>query len=229
MDNKALRKYFKIHTNDSVTFEGNELIILIPKRYEGLGILTMGESINTLGIFEMTIDGKIKKDLYLAGMIQIMPDVVETTTEDDIDFYKLTLHRGNIFMQTRKILKDKMLAFPIYKEFIYLGKKPRFMTYDRMPSMFDKVSSVTEVDFKIDPIVFEVIYAHLHRSAKDIKKFYRLTDMKEEPLLIPLSDIAHSSNSVTGKLSGSYFNQAVDSALVNKSERSSVSENILRQ
>lgn len=220
-------KYFT-RDGDSIIFIGNTLEIMIPMRYESIGVLEMGESIKTLALFDMLLDGT-QVGYFLPAKISITPHAIETVMKDGVRFLKATLIKHNVFIANTKIVADQQLAYLIFYELIYSGHTPRFINYDNNGFIFDVVSKVTGIQFPTDHVVFEMMTAMLHRSSDDLNVLYRHTDMKKPPRIIPLRMVSHAALSTTSKIVGSYDEDGIDAALVNASDVPSDIEDLLRQ
>jgi hypothetical protein len=80
----------------------------------------------------------------------------------------------------------------------------------------------------MDHVIFEIVYAHLHRDKDDITKFYRNTDMKKPPQSIPLRSVNFGPTSTTAKLLGSYFDDGLTATLISHSDTRHDIEDYLR-
>lgn len=224
MDNS---KYFKM-SKDSMIFIGNTLEVYIPVRYGQHGCLDVSESVKALAIFDMTINGSIDSGMLLPAKVTMKPNNIENILRDGERFQKLTFTKDDVFIVDTHVVKDEHVAYVMFYEFVYGGKTPRFMTYDKIGFIFEEAVQVTGINFPTNSAVFEMMTAVLHRDPKDLTKFYRLTDMKSEPLRIPLRTVAHAATSTTTKIVGSYDNEGFDAALINAADIPSEIENLLR-
>lgn len=224
MDNSQYFKKYK----DSLIFIGKSLEVYIPVRYGQHGCLDVGESVKALAIFDMTINGNIESGMMLPAKVTMKPNNVESILRDNERYQKLTFTKDDIFIVDTHIVKDDHIAYVMFYEFIYGGNTPRFMTYDKIGFIFEVAQQVTGIKFPTNSAVFEMMTSVLHRDPKDLTKFYRLTDMKSDPLRIPLRTVAHAATSTTTKIVGSYDNEGFDAALINAADVSSEIENLLR-
>ena len=218
---------FKI-VGKTVLFVGNKLEILIPDRYAQHGCLELTNEVKTLGVFDMKVNGK-DSGYLLPARITIIPSEMETITVGTDKFVRLTLYENDVFIKNRDVVMDEQLAYVVFYEIIYGGNAPKFLTYDDKVFLFDTVSEVTGISFPTDHVVFEMMVALLHRDKKDISLQYRLGDMKDEPMNIPLRLVSHAALSTTSKIVGSYMDDGIDAALVNSSDINSDIEDLLRQ
>lgn len=226
---QAMAQYFKKDPKTKrVIFTGDKLDIFIPKRYETYKCLVIEDSIFTLGIFDMVINDTIKTGFSLAAHISIHPSSIDTTTRDGEPYVVATLVKGDVFMKTTEVVKNPQLAYVIFKEFIYIGNRPNYISYDDTAFIFDGVQQISGINFHVDKVVFEIMFSQLFRDQDDITKIYRLTDMKRPPIALPLRAVAHAATTTSAKLIGSYFGDCVNSALINQNHDPNELENILR-
>lgn len=221
-------KYFKENKNNSITFVGDKLEILIPKRYEQHGCLEITEEVKTLSIFDMIINDTIHCGYFLPAHIYIIPTNVENVLIGNKQHIKLTLFKGDVFIKNINIVKNPQIAFVVFYEFIFLGNTPKFIDYDKSAFLFDSVQEICGINFRSNRVVFEIMSAHLYRTEQDLMKPYRLTDMRKKPIAIPLRSVNHAATSTSSKIIGSYYSAAINSSLVNQADEPSKVEDLLR-
>lgn len=222
-------KYFRTDKDGSVVFIGEKLEVRIPESYEKHGGIRFGETeVSVLAICDITINDTMKTGYYLPALITCCPSDIKNITESDEHYTLLTFYTEDVFMKTTKVVKNGKLAYVIFTEFIDLGNRLPWMTYDSVAFILDLAKRTTGVSFNIDHSVVEFIQSHLARSSKNPTIPYRNTDMQEPPTVLALRYSQHSALSTTAKAIGAYFNEGVDSALVNQSDVKSTVEDVLR-
>lgn len=222
-------KYFMFDEKAStVTFTGNKLEAFIPRRYEDLDVFLNTDIVESLGVFGIRIDDKVEGGILLAAIIQMQPSLVENVVIDDEPMFLLTFNKGDKFMTDSNYIVNDKFAYLLWVEFITLGKLPKFMTYDQMTVMFDRISKACNISFDVDHSVFEVLYGQLYRDADDISVLYRNTPMTKPGRILGLRNAPHAAGNTLSKLLGSYPDAAINSALVNQSEHVSDIEFVLR-
>lgn len=224
-----MNKYFvKDEKSNCTIFTGNICKCYIPKRYEAHDLLSQTDTINTIGVFHMEIDGKVSLGLLLTAMISMSPSDTYNETIDEDLYLVVELRKGDKIMVTNDIVRNDKLAYVLWVEFIALGRLPKFITYENIPWLFDKIAEVCDINFGINHVIFETLYSHLFRDDKDIFKKYRHTDMKRPPIFIGIRNVAYGPDDTMSKLLGSYSNASLNSALINKSDQASAIELQLR-
>lgn len=227
--NPNLEKFFIVDTKNNCTkFIGDKLEILIPKRYENYGLLEHTENLNVLGIFEMRVNGgQVSGGLFLPATIVSEPRETYNTTEEELQYLVAVYGKNDIFISNMDVVKNDKLGYVLWNEFIALGNLPKFIDYTNIATLFDLVAEVCGINFNVNHAVFEMIYAHLFRDPDDITKEYRHTTMNKPPLFVELRNVSYGPDSTSAKLLGSYWNDGLNSALVNSSDKVSELDNIL--
>ncbi len=219
--------YFK-KQKDSLIFIGDKLEIFVPKRYEIHGYLTVASTIKTIGFFDMTINGSIETGYKLAAMIEINPDTVENVTRDGDAFLKLTLNKGDVFIQELKYVEDPKIVYVLFYEMVHSGHYPNFIKYEDCASIFDYIIRTTGGNFDSSHTIWELVFMQVARSKTQISKLHRLTNMKDDPQFIGLHSIANVATSTSSKITGAYARPGLESSIANASEQNSAVEDALR-
>ena len=225
-----IQKYLKVDPKTKKTiFIGDKMEIFIPTRYETYNLLSVDEQVKVLGIFDITINDTIETGFLLPAPIIMEPSSTESITgEDNMTYMKATLFKNDVFMTNTNVVKNPQLAYVIFKEFVFLGNRPKFIKHDDLATLFLRVEQVNGIDFKVNHVVFELMFGHLFREEGRVNKFYRHTDMKKDPVFLPLRAVSHAATNTSSKLVGSYFSDGINSSLVNYAEENSDLEDLLR-
>lgn len=228
MDRRTYDKNFKMNTKGEVIFTGEKLEIFIPKRYVEKNLTYIESNITTVAIFEMIINDEIHEGYFLPGFIRICPSGIDSVTIGEDRYIKATLSKNDVFMQTVDIVKTEKLVYLIWNEFFYLGNIPKWMSYQDVLNLFRTMQKITGLKFGVPSVVFQIICSQLARSPKNLDIEYRLTDMKESPIWIPLHSVAHAATSASARMIGSYFDEGINVTLLQDKGRPSELEDILR-
>jgi len=220
------KKGFK-RVGNTYVFTGMTLDVYIPTRFEAHGCLEINETLSTLGIFDMDIDGA-PSGLLLGAIIEMAPSSISTIMRDNKRFVKASFVNGDIFMTHDEVMQDQRLAYVIFYELMYGGHVPRFLKYDDDAFVFDKVSELINVNFRTDHVIFEMMTALTHRDKNNLNLQYRHTDMKTKPTRIPYRQIVQIAASTTSRIAGSYMDDGIDVSLINAAETNSEGEDLLR-
>lgn len=234
----AERKHMKTFTDYLVPTKDNagyvtgknNIRVYVPCRYEIHGILSVGNKVNCLGIFEAEVDGeKIPYYFRLPAMMSMHPSgVSKVRLHGDIPYYRFDFRPGDIFMESMTIIKQDFILFAMFIEFIRMGNVPPFMTYDDFSTMFDSAQVTCGATLQVPHAILEIIIAFCARDRDNLTVKYRHTDMKKPLVFLALKDTTHIRDTTTPKLMGSHLMNGINNALVNQSTQRSELEDILR-
>lgn len=229
MLNPQVLQKFKVSSKGGpVIFIGELCEIFIPKRYEAYDALTIRDTVRTLGVFNMTVDG-ISTGMCAPSFVEIFPSQVETVNIGTDTFVKLTLKNGDTFLKTTTVVKQPLNSFPIYVEYVKSAKSLDAIPYEELSFIFDRMMKVSGISFAVDHAVYEMIFSHTIRGVEDITIPYRNTNMTGKWRQVPLTEIAHAATSTTGRIIGAYYNDGINAALNSQSDAMSAMEEILRR
>lgn len=232
MGNKIqLDKNMKFESDGSVRYIGAQpLNIIVPMYYEKDQLLKVSDKLVTLGIFPIWYEGQPRSQFFMPAMLTMCPSTLVYQKEAGNDVVFASFSKGDIFLQSRTIVKTEYIAFVLFNYYIGNNHIPDLISYDDLATLFQTVSKITGSKIgKYNNAVFEILFAHTTRSVDNIHLPYRLTDMKKPFLHIKLSDMAHITTSTTAKLISGYLTDSINTAINTNVENESTLEEILRQ
>lgn len=226
MDNVS--KYFKKDGTKTI-FIGEKLEAFIPDRYANHGMLDIKDTVHTLGVFDITINNTIEQGMLLGAIIDMAPSSIERVRFGQDIYHKLIFTNGDVFVLDDTVVQQNIVSYVIFYEMILGGHYPRFMTYDKLMFLFDKVAEANGDKFRVGHAIYELLIATLARDKDNPEKPYRNTPMESKPMMVPLRAIARVASSTTAKILGSYMNDGIDAALATTPASNSELEDMLRR
>ena len=204
--------------------------IQIPARYLAKGLAEIGADIYIYGIYALILDTGEYAVSSMMGMFRTIPDSSTIITIDEVPYYEFSYSAGSILVDNINIVIKDTLVFNVFEEFIFRGNVPWFLNYEDMAKIFDTANEYSGSKVAANDVIIEMVISMISRKHKDRSKLFRLTvtDKKHVPDYVPLMSVFYSVSNTLSKLSGSYFNDGVISAIVNPSQSTSRIEQILR-
>ena len=227
-----LDELVKYESDGSIKYMSTkELHILVPKYYEKFQMIKVEAEVTILGIFSMWFDKESdQKQFFLPGVITMCPSEKMFKTIGGEEYLYCTFRKGDTFIKSKRVVKAEYIAYALFSMYLEKGRIPDLITYDKEAFMFDIVGNVTgSKASSYNHSIFEVIYAHLARSADDVHQFYRLTSMTKPPLRLKLSNLPNVTTSLTSRLISGYLAQSITTSLNHENEFESPIEELLRQ
>jgi hypothetical protein len=232
-------KHFN-YDQERIIFIGDILRVFIPSRYRNINVFSIdGDTVTTLGVFEVAFyDEQPDKTMivteggwFFSAMIEMIPSEVRESIRDGDKVIELVFKKDDTFINSKTYLINASLAGLMFTEFVQQGHMPKFLSYDQIGDLFNLFKKQTGVGFPINSAVIEILMAHLSRKQDNPNIQYRLAkDAKGQrgPLkFIPLKTISYGTDSVTAKISGSYFDDGLYSAFVSENDNPSDLETLM--
>lgn len=220
-------KYFKL-VGKQYVFTGNSLEIFVNRKFEAAGFLWMGETVKTIGVFDMLINGSIESGLMLPSVVEIVPDEISDVNIGGQEFVKLTLEKGSVFLTDNTYVEYGNIAEILFGEFNMRGRYPKFIEYEDTGFIWESIGSVTGVHYATSQSIFEMMAAYSARDKDDISIQYRHTSRKKPPKYIGYFDVTNLAESMSGRLNGAYAREGLNACLANASDTVSPMEEVLR-
>lgn len=219
-----INPYLK-YTKDQIIVNTNNITVKIPKTYLDTQFCKLGRKVETLGIFQLIINNKQMANLILTNMVTTIPSDIDNNSDEE---YTLChFKKGDILIDNTSVIKSPDILYKIFHNFIFLGKFPKFLTYDELSTIFNQSVKVNDMYLPIGKEIFELMISHISRDEKDLTKFYRHTDMKKLMSLIGLNNITYAPSSTTSKILGSYLEDGMTGALIDEKHNSDPIEDLL--
>ena len=204
--------------------------VWITKHYNCYNALSVGHTLKTIGFFEFQVDGETESHgMCIAGQVEMIPSEINEVVHDGDECLEAVFNKGDVFLVTNNIIKNAVIAYYIFSEFVECGRIPKYVSYEQSAKLFVNFKEHAGTKLKCNHVVWELVFAHMARQANDTTKAYRLSDMKQPPSFLKLSDVPHATATLTGKLMGGYLNDSINVALINQNDQHSELEDILRQ
>ncbi len=228
-DPEAVHKTLVENPDGSVTTTTG-CFVVIPERYLERELAYVADEFQTLGIFALvTKDGTYAVSTAMA-MLRLNPIATTKVTYKEAPYLILEFAPGSIVIHSTDVVKDEVLLYDVYNDFIDSGNIPWFITYDDMLLMFDSSIYFTGRKLGSNHAVFPLIISTIARSYKDRRLHFRLADPLQPKDLcwIPFNSIIYGPKTTTARLMGAYFDTGLVSALTTTNEIDERVETLLR-
>lgn len=237
---KLVRNPSKIHDALVELPEGKlvckkRLRIYIPVRFEERNLASVSTDIYIVGIYAIVLDDLYYGISLVNAMMRIEPTSTMKIDIDGVGYYEFTFEPGSTITPSVNLVKNDQLVYRIYDEIISKAKVPWYISYSDLGKLFDSAQYHAGANIGNQHEVTELLISLISRDNNNRHRYYRqsienLNDVvTKPPAYISLRNVAYSATNTTNKLAGSYFNNGVVSALIEKSTRSEKLEKILRR
>ena len=111
VDKALLGKFQQANSSSPVIFTGDKCVVnILQKLEETYGCVSVTDTVTTLGVFDMEVDG-VQSGMFLVGRIEMHPSDVARVTIDNTPYIQLTFKKGDTFIKTTNIVIEEKLAF----------------------------------------------------------------------------------------------------------------------
>lgn len=206
--------------------------IQVPARFSSIGLGQVGVETIIYGCYALISESGRYTVRNINALIEISPTKVETVKVGDVDYHQFEFDAYQVMIKTSNIVKRDNIIYNIFDEFLFKGKVPWYVEYEDLGKLLDTAKKFANSDVGKNQDVIEFIVSMISRNKNDrtINIRHILNNYKElhNVSYVPLSSVFYSVNTTINKLSGSYFNDGIVSALVKKTDDTSEIEKILR-
>jgi hypothetical protein len=209
--------------------------IHIPARFAERQLATIGIETYIVGICAVIVEDQYYGVMLVNAMMRIEPTSTLRVNVDDDEYYEFYFEPGATVIQSVQLVKTDTLVYRVYDEIIAKGREPWYLDYAHMGHLFDSAKYHAGANIGQNHEVTELIVSMVSRDPDDRTKYYRQAvktkaDLKKKPpVFIPLRSVQYSATNTTNKLAGSYWTDALNSALVSPSTRTERIEELLRR
>lgn len=222
-----------VKINDDQYMTKSGCTIIIPKRYVEKQLASFTGNSFTLAIFAMVVG-----DHYAVSLVNAILSLGTATISErnfgEIKYIEFAYEPGAIVINNTAMVRDKQLPYQVYNEFEAKGNLPWFLSYLDIGNLFDSVESYADLNLHTNHAILEMFAAVMARDPQDRSRYFRHTAksqadlLKRKPAYVAFRNIQAQATNTTTKLMGSYFRDALASALVNPSNRLEGFEKLLR-
>lgn len=209
------------------------LSVIFPMSFLDGTLGTVGDTILVLGILAYRSGDKymVENIATRIGFVNAQTNVV---TYDGIEYMELSWSPGQIFIESRDLLLDNTIGYPIYNEFTLKAKTPWYMTKVDVAKITRTYKTWASINLGLPLSILSVAVASRYRVPGKINKQSRelykkqsdLTETKSD--VIPQLSVAFGTNNTTSRLGGAYFKEGLIAALNDPAKQMESVEETLR-
>lgn len=211
-----------------------ECVIQFPKRFVERNLAEIGSETYVFGIYAL-----IMGDQYaistIPSMVRTNPSRISETMVDDVPYYNFHYEAGSVIIENVNVIRKDSLIYNLMDEFFLKGNVPWYVGYEDLGKIFDKAKEFADSNVAENYATMEAMAAYISRDQKDRSvQFRHMVKSRQDveknmPTYIGLyGNVFYAAPGTVNKLAGSYFQDAIVSALVQPSAKSSHVEDLLR-
>lgn len=188
-------------------------VIEFPSWYFDREMGELGEHIHFYGIFAIIVGDKYAVSA-IPTMMTANPITITNIDRDGVNYTRLTFGKDDPLFDGDKVFNMTLLAYNFFDNFFMRIKKAWFMDPVALHKAMTNTVKYAGSAIGVNPITNELIVSEVTRSSKDLDVRYRLVNNKGPFEFVSLTDRFHSVDNTISKLTGSYLQEGIISALV---------------
>lgn len=223
-----IQSYF--NTNKDVVTVTADLEVYFPERYITRELAFLDTDVRVISLYCI----KDKQDNYAITrapiFVRLTPsNIEEIKLEDSLKNYRvLTFPKGTVYTPNVNCIVRDNFVYNLFDEFYLKGNIPFYLEYTDLPEIFAEAKAYTNTGIGEDLLAYEFISSVVTRVKKDKTKYIRHSKDKHDTVYVGLNDIYFSYNNTGAKLFGNYLTYGINSAIIDKEEKTSDSTKLLR-
>lgn len=230
----------KIHSDLETLSDGRIITksgckIYIPLKYQDHKLAKVETEIFILAIFAIVLEDGTYGVSNAPAMVKIEPSNILTVKINDEQYYEFTFNKGDTVIANKDVIQNDSLLYEIYNEFISKGSIPWYVTYEDLGKVFALSKHFTGHKLGANKAVMELIVSTIARDPSNLNTYYRQVvetqnDVKKiRPVIVKLNSVTYGATNTMARLIGSNWDEGLNSALINKTEKVEPIEAILRK
>lgn len=231
----AVRDPRKVHADlidqDTMTLTKGGCYIYIPVGYTSKEMAYISSTVDIMGMFAITTDRKTYGVSNVTTMMEITPTTFEVVDIFGEPHYEFRFDPGTVVFPQRNIQCVPGHVYNIASYIYDFGNAPFWMSAVDHAELLSNVTLWNTFRVFNDQISHDIYAAHVQRSPKDVRAFFRTLLKKDSDLFspvqfIPLRDGSLNKTSRLAKLADTELKRGIRSALSNDPVRAEPLEDL---
>jgi len=217
----------KLYRKDGKIYTKEQCIIEFPKWYLNKDLAVIEEQSKIYGIFCIIMGNKYSVST-IPTLITTVPILVNEIEKDDTEYVQFVYNIDDPIIDNELSIKHELLSYYFFEGYFMYAKIPWYIEYEDILKVMDNLPKYASSSIGKVWTANELLVSFITRSIKDKTKFYRQIDLKEKYDYIDLMNVFYSVTSPVLKLGGNYFNNALVSAIVQKTDTETKLDKLVR-
>ncbi|UYE93577.1 virion structural protein [Shewanella phage FishSpeaker] len=230
---EMLEKTLQVQEDGSV-IALRKLEVHLLQRWEESWFTTVGETVSSY-----LVAGIVTEDYFfsLTALLQVefLPRDMEVKTIDTgakrENYNVLLFEKGDVVIENINVMRDNNAAYKYFTEFKKFARVPWYVDNNTLSGLFDNAAEECGGRVGIKPQAIRVYDAFQYRDPDNYNTPYRYSKAMLEgrpPVIVGLNNVSMLVESTMAKSMGGYLNQSTIAAIVNPSDRVTITEKVIK-
>lgn len=218
-DRSLIGKVFKIVDDKMIALQ--DLSIQVPFRFLAANLLVIEDRILVAGVYAIICGDRYVVSNFPA-MQEITPSSITAQIVNGEDYYVFSFNKGDIISPRVDLVVGDDTSYNVFNEFLGKAKIPWYFNYEDLGKCLSHAHYFGGINLAPNNVAFEIIVATIARNSKNRKQYYReIADSIERiktdpPEIVAFRAIIENTTNTMGKITGSYFDEGLVSALTHE-------------
>lgn len=211
-----------------------DLEVHLLQQWENSWVTTVGETVSSY-----LVAGVVAKDYFfsLTALMEVtfLPrdmevKTIETGSKKE-NYNVLLFNKGDVVIENINVMRDNNAAYKYFTEFKKYARIPWYVDNNVLSGLFDNAHEECGGKVGVTPQAIRVYDAYQYRDPDNYNRPYRYSQAMQEgkpPVIVGLNNISMIVESTLSKTMGGYLNQSTIAAIVNPTERVTVTEKVVK-
>ncbi len=223
-DKEFIRK--NLYIKDNKVYTKEKTIIEFPKWYVDKEFLDIQDVTYLFGVFAIIMGDKYSVST-IPTLINTVPIIIKEIERDGVIYTQFIYGKDDCLIDNTSVIKKKLLSYNLFENFYIYAKVPWFVDYEDLMKINDNIPKYNGSDLGRNFIATELVTSFIARSNKNKAVFYRQNPVGDADY-VDLTNVYYSLSATTNKLAGNYFSESLTSAIVQKEDKPTTMENLVR-
>lgn len=209
--------------------------IYIPKHYTKQKLASIKSDTLIIGVFGIVVEDRYFAVNLAPTMLRITPSTMIIVKIDDVEYYEFGFEPNTVITPNINVVINAPLLYNIWNEFISNGRIPWYFNYEDLGKLFTRANLYAGGKLGANDVVMELVIAVISRDPKNPKQQFRYALESEkdletlEPLVVKTTDVSLGATNTTAKIIGGYWDDGINSALIEPTTKKEPIEDLLRR
>lgn len=207
--------------------------IYIPKRFLEKKLGSIGSKTEVVGVFGIVVGDSYAMN-NVPAMMTLEPDTTVSVTIVDEEYMEFGFEPNSVICPNINLVQRNSVLYNLWDELISKARVPWYINYRNLSRIYENAKKYGGDGLGANIQVMEMIIAVIARNPEKLNEQFRLAvenmlDLEtKEPTLIKMTNVSLGATNTTAKLIGGYFDEGINSALLEPSKKKEPIEELLR-
>jgi len=225
----AIKKCFK--TIGGSIIATKDIRLIFPERYINKNIATVGSTVRVVSIYAILDNEGNYAVSNVPVMVELTPSnigEIEASGINKVCYFE----KDSVFAPKNTLIKDDKFLYDLFDEFIINGNVPAFMNYEDISNIIAQARKYAGQGIGDNPVAMEILASIISKSKENdehyMRQFIKNKGNNTKIKYIGLKNLYHTFDNTISKLVGNYYSTGVTTAILDKEEKTTNIEEILR-